>query len=505
MLNLAGRVPRLSDLPPLPAQVLSFDGQLVDTSQAVWRFRSSLDGGKTISLDWALQDAQGILSLRARHLLKLYFGSRTAQKKARTIENDFRMFLRLQEWLHSRIQVPAEWSSLNEGLVRAFLQHGIERTADKGNDFSRLRTFYRWGVARQYRDFDPAFLDILLSITAIGNAKGHSVRFRDVARGPFSPDELLLIGRAVREGLGTVQDRAVVMLHLELGHNPNASVRLRNSDLIRYETKSGVVWQLDVPRVKKRIPRRETKRRPISGSLGSLLDGMQAGDPDGPLLHWLPTSSPEAAINLAMRRFAQAANLISPRTQLRLRMNARRFRFSIATHMAEEGASLFHIAEVLDHTDTQNARVYIETASSIADPVARATDSALTPLVRRFQGQIVDSDGDPTVASRSHGSIPAAVPHLDIPHLDVGGIGLCGRDATRDGLCQLLPPLSCYLCPSFAALRTGPHCQLLESIDEFLRRNEQLSDRRILLQLDQVRAAIRQVIEEIHASEASAP
>jgi hypothetical protein len=135
-------------------------------------------------------------------------------------------------------------------------------------------------IARQYRDFDPAFLDILRSITAVGNAKGHSVRFRDVVRGPFSSDELLLIGRAVRESQGTSQDRAIVMLHLELGHNPNASARLRNSDLICYETKSGVVWQLDVPRVKKRTPRRETKRRPISDALGRLLKNLEEGGPE---------------------------------------------------------------------------------------------------------------------------------------------------------------------------------------------------------------------------------
>lgn len=243
-----------------------------------------------------------ILSPRARHLLKIYFADRIARKKARTIENDFRMFLRLQHWLRARIQQTIEWANLTEGLVRAFLQYGVERTAGKGNDSSRLRTFYRWGVARQYPDFDPAFLDILRSITAVGNAKGRSVRFRDVVRGPFSPEELLLIGRAVRENLGTTQDRAIVMLHLELGHNPNASVRLRNSDLVRYETRSAVVWQLDMPCVKKRITRRETKRRPISNALGSL----QGGRPEGPLLHWLLTSCPEAAINKAMRRFALA-------------------------------------------------------------------------------------------------------------------------------------------------------------------------------------------------------
>lgn len=63
--------------------------------------------------------------------------------------------------------------------------------------------------------------------------------------------------------------------------------------------------------------------------------------------------------------------------------------------------------------------------------------------------------------------------------------------------------MSCYLCPSFAALRAGPHQQMLASIEEFLQRSVPHSDRRILLQLDQVRVAIRQVIEEIDASEAS--
>ena len=43
---------------------------------------------------------------------------------------------------------------------------------------------------------------------------------------------------------------------------------------------------------------------------------------------------------------------------------------------------------------------------------------------------------------------------------------------------------------------------MLESIDEFLRSHEHRSDRRVLLQLDQVRAAIRQVINGIQASEA---
>ena len=95
------------------------------------------------------------------------------------------------------------------------------------------------------------------------------MRFRDSVKGPFSPDELLLISTAVSQGQGADQDRAIVMLHLELGHNPNASARLRNKDFVRYETKSAVAYQVEVLRVKKRTSRRETKSRPISAALGS--------------------------------------------------------------------------------------------------------------------------------------------------------------------------------------------------------------------------------------------
>ena len=106
------------------------------------------------------------------------------------------------------------------------------------------------------------------AITAVGNSKGHHVRFRDAVRGPFSPDELLLIRRAIVDGKGTDFDRATVMLHLELGHNALATIRLKNRDLLRFETSTGVFYQLDVPRAKKRTAQRETKRRPISNKLG---------------------------------------------------------------------------------------------------------------------------------------------------------------------------------------------------------------------------------------------
>lgn len=149
---------------------------------------------------------------------------------------------------------------------------------------------------------------------------------------------------------------AGVMLHLELGHNALATIRLKNKDLLRFDTNAGVFYQLDVPRVKNRTALRETKRRPISKNLGDLLTSLRQGGSNDLLFHWFSSSRAETDARSAMRRFSKAAGLVSPRTGQLLTISPRRFRFTIATHMAEEGASLFHIAEVLDHSDTQNAR-----------------------------------------------------------------------------------------------------------------------------------------------------
>jgi len=144
--------------------------------------------------------------------------------------------------------------------------------------------------------------------------------------------------------------------------------------------------------------------------------------------------------------------------------------------------------------------VYVETVSSIADPVAKATDAALVPLVNRFRGKIIDSTRAPAFEGLPNQVIPAVAPDLAIFHPNVGGIGICGRDVRKDGLCRLLPPLSCYLCPSFAALRDGPHEEMLHSIESFIRHNEGASDQRVLMQLEDVRIAIHQVMEQLAAN-----
>ena len=62
------------------------------------------------------------------------------------------------------------------------------------------------------------------------------------------------------------------------------------------------------------------------------------------------------------------------------------------------------------------------------------------------------------------------------------------------------PPLACYVCPHFHAIRSGPHKQLLEEIENRQRNLDEIGGQnpsnRMPRQLDEVKVAIEEVIRE---------
>lgn len=110
----------------------------------------------------------------------------------------------------------------------------------------------------------------------------------------------------------------------------------------------------------------------------------------------------------------------------------------------------------------------------------------LDPLVRRFMGQVVEADN------------PTQLPIFgDSPTLlNLGGLGKCNSTTW----CDLNPPLACYVCPHFHAIRSGPHKQLLEEIENRQRNLDEIGGQnpsnRMPRQLDEVKVAIEEVIRE---------
>ncbi len=491
---------RREDLPELPASTVSKDRQLVDLTGEQWSFRTAGDAGTLLRINWTLLGKLSPLSMspRAMHIAKLYLCWRIGCCKGRTIRNDFgmlRRFLKFQSKSPEHLPL-FDWASLDEAAFRGFLAQGM-RTADKGNDFASLRALYRWGAfACGFRDFDPRLSVALSAIRAVGNIKGAAVRFRDQVRGPLSSDERESLRRGIASERGRPEDRAVAMLHLELGLNPQSTACMRNADLKVFKAtiegctgpSAVVVYQLEVPRVKKRTEFRTTKIRPISNRLGDLLTRLRRGGEAEPLFHWLARLSPEASVNTALRRFVKQADVRSERTGHLLHLNARRLRYTLATEAAKGGASRQKIAAVLDHTDLQNVEVYIEADSYVVEQLGARFDRVYEPFVRRFRGEVLEEE------PKGGAVVPFDVPGMA---LDLGGIGVCGRDYRNDGVCGLAPPLTCYKCDFFAAFRSGPHAKVVQSLDRVRQELATQIGAPPLESLDEVILAIRQLMVQI--------
>ncbi|MGA1981113.1 MAG: tyrosine-type recombinase/integrase [Acidobacteriaceae bacterium] len=494
------------DLPPLPPTVVTKDRQIVDTSNDIWRFRVSNDGGKVVAIDWSSLDRRVHLGPRSCQLCKLYIARKLQFSKGHTIRSDFGMFHRVLRWMAANNYLEKGrafgWGVLDHQLFRLYLEHGMS-TGEKGNDFARLRDFYAWGAfVGQFPEFDRQLALSIKEIRARGNVKGAAVRFHHPTKGPLDAAEQRIVIDSVRTVEGAPEDRAVLMIHLELGPNPQSIVRLKVRDLEKFEVKTVEAgrsrthtrYQLALPRVKKRTEHRETVTRPISNELGRLLDTLKKDDPDSFLFHWLNEDDPESDARRAMQRFANECDLISTRTGARLQLSPRRFRYTIGTEMAREGASPEKIASVLDHTDLQNVNVYVEASSYVVDQVGNRFDQLFEQVARRFRGKIVDRPEDAAPAKQA---IPSVSAHL--PLLNVGGIGMCGRDVRTDGLCNLAPPITCYGCEFFAAFRDGPHEEVLRALEGIQADLKTSSDLRIPMQLDNVIAAARQLVAQIQS------
>lgn len=476
--------------PPLPTDAFTKDGQHFDPSDDVWKLRKKAEGGAVLTLVWSqLRN----LSPRMVHLAKLIVAARAPELAAMSIQNAFRALWRVGVW---HAQPDLNWSDIDLDFASRLLQHGVTSTRNAGNDFAMLRKLYEYGaVVLQHEDFSADVYLTLKTLRAPGNAKGAAVREADPEKGHLTPSELELIERALGRDVGPAQERTCVWLSLETGRNALAYTLLTESDLTRVPGGEGEdgpwIYSVDFTRLKKRtesvevtdarLERLARRRLPITARLGELLWSQRRGQPQGRLLWWLAQNYPEADLTLRMMSWARRANLVSPRTGQSLILNARRFRVTLATQAADQGASMEHIAALLDHEDLQHVKVYVDRSPRFLERIEEEIDEVYNPMLRRFRGEVVAPD---EAARRNLPVIPGFASQL--PLLDLGGIGACGHSA----LCKLAPPLTCYACEHFVAFRTGPHTKVVEALERAMIDMEP----RIAFQLGRALAAAREVV-----------
>ena len=206
---------------------------------------------------------------------------------------------------------------------------------------------------------------------------------------------------------------------------------------------------------------------------------------------------PTAALSNRVRETVDALNVISERTGKPLRVFPLRLRRNIATRAARQGFGTLVIAELLDHSDDQNAHIYTANVPEHVDAINAAVAAQLAPVAQAFAGTLVNGE-----AEAVRGDDPSSRVRCDTG----APVGTCGSYS----FCHACAPIACYTCKSFQPWLDAPHQGLLDALtyerqrvlevtrDESIAR---INDRTILAVAEVIRRCAERR-ESVHSSDA---
>ena len=400
-------------------------------------------------------------------------------------------------------------------------------TSETEHFLGALRGFiYKW-YDLGYPGISDDVIDLLGEWTLKGNVKGDAVQRLDPTEGPLTDNELLAFNEGVvgvfEKDQISITELSIALLTSNTGRRPRqiAHTKIGDLDGTRKNKKGEPMYLINIPRAKQRADgfrgsfktfamtqelwvvlnaQRKNCFELIEGRLGFELQG-----PDRLALPLFPDLSAfeenmsvaqlrevfdtdrlhmkSADITKTLQRVVLKSGCHSERTGELLEIFATRFRYTTGTRAAREGFGPMVIAELLDHTDTQNANVYIKNIPEHAAALDKAIGHHLAPYAQAFQGVLVDREedarrgNDPTSRIRHKGE----------------GTGTCGTY----GFCGANVPIPCYTCMHFQPWLDGPH----EMIYRFLHSERErilgiTTDGAVAAVNDRTILAVAQVIQQ---------
>ncbi|HCK4354992.1 site-specific integrase [Pseudomonas aeruginosa] len=490
-------------MPELPAVALTRSGVELYPREDRWVYR---DTTMAMSLNFAAWPATASFITSAKLTLLWYAGHMSPSH----VKN---MFERLGHYVRTmcagRDALLAEISSHDLISYRAMLS---ENTLWYLGNISGL--LQRWR-ALGYPGVTADAVSFLKQIRTRGNRKGEAVLTHDPFFGPFTDIEWgalqSALDRAYSDGEVDREVYLLTYLFMALGQRSVQYASLKVCDVGVASAQDGtVIYTLRVPRAKQRnqLSRTEFKDRVLVSHVGKLLvqqrDDVyrkfkrrlsdpskaplfparrQSGScPDGFEYHRTGPS-----LGLMLRVGLNKLSAMSERTGQPLHVTAVRFRRTIATRAAIEGHGELIIAELLDHTDTQNVGVYIEARPEILERIDRALALQLAPMAQAFAGMIILDEsharraGDPSSRVYDPRFDPSMKP-----------MGNCGKH----GFCGFSAPIACYTCVNFQPWVDGPHENVLEFLLGERNRLASQTDMRIASVNDRTILAVAEVVRQ---------
>lgn len=409
----------------------------------------------------------------------------------------------------------------------AFINFRAGLTRDTEYYLGAPKGFYLKWHELGYPGINAEVYELLKSWRFRGNIKGDAVKRLDSTQGPLTDNELRAFNEAATQLFDkdeiSLAELGIALLTSNTGRRPIQITHMKNSDLDgnARNQKGEEVFVVRIPRAKQRAEgfRASFKAFSVSEELWVILDAqrkasissvekvlgrtlvederlalplfpdmaalMTVQDRDSNLATILESDQLHLAsgsVSGILNRIAVTAECRSERTGETLKSTAVRFRYSIGTRAAREGLGTMIIAELLDHTDIQNADVYTKNVPENAAILDVHLSELMAPLAKAFMGVIVDDEK----AARRGDDLCSSV------QFQGGKAGVCGSFDH----CAANVPIPCYTCTEFQALLDGPHEAIRDGlIAERDRILEVTGDKTLAAVNDRTIYAVEQVIQ----------
>lgn len=459
------------------------------------------------------------------------------------IRETLQYFAENQAATYAENHVIALNSYLNHSGVNEFTQLGLvtfynlaKNHDSKNNKFkeyvSRVRCFIRqMKFLGMTNNFDESIFELMDSWSIGGNDKGVHVLSNDAERGPFTDLEFDAIGHKAAhkyaEGSLDTKEYTAISMFKASGRRPQQISDCKHKDftwsnkftgkpsyignMARAKQRGGTFrssftpfgFTVEIGRliekhikeqvcyVEKLLGRKLTKAErdelPLFLSPRAVKEMKEL--PLGSLLDYLKSELPHIkSIDLTgiLKLGIGKLGVISERTGRLIHITGYRFRYTLGTRAAREGAGTLVIARLLDHSDTQNVGVYVANIPEFAVEISKIMNQPLAKYASAFSGKIVRDEEEANVENAGAARVPCREMDCDV--------GSCGTSA----FCQDYAPIACYLCPKFLPWAQAPHHLVLKWLIEERERLkvDVKGDMQIVTINDRAILAVCQVIEK---------
>jgi len=495
-------IPETSRLPSLPEKISSLSGVIFDPREDIWSYRES---SVTVSLNFNKFHLVSRAFLHASKLVFCWYAENMSPSHLLNMHQRLEHFLRMTVQHHS--------ITLEEITNREIINY--RGTLSKRNRWylGALSGFLQKWCELGYPGVTSDAVTLLKQLRIQGNRKGEAVLTMDPEHGPFTDIEVQSIQQALDAAFTKGQIRQeyylLVNLFMLLGQRSIQYARLKVCDVtVTNPGTDNALYTLRIPRAKQRSKksRSEFKYRLIIQKIGRLLHDhalqisndfsehfqdpgeaplfpakqQRSNYPSGFLFHRTADS-----IARSMELVVNKLNVFSERTGNPLHINATRFRRTIGTRAGAEGYGELVVAELLDHSDTQNVGMYVEAVPEMLDRIDRAVAMQLAPMAQAFAGILILDESE-----SSRKGDPAS--RVCDPRFDetMSPMGSCGKH----GFCGSMAPIACYTCSSFQPWLNGPHEAVLSYLISERERLLANNDLRIASINDRTVLAVAEVV-----------